>query len=95
MYHEAVKDGARKKKKFVLDHHEGLIALGLLMNNKHRTPESTWILLCIAAVAGPDHPVFAKGYTPPVAEESYRPLHHQESIWNADGFYDNQKQVSN
>ena len=94
LYHEAVKDEARKKNKFVLDHHEGMVALGLLMNNKNRTPESEWILLCIAAVAGPGHKVFAKGYSPPVQEESNRPLHSQAVVWNADGFYDNQKQVS-
>ena len=94
LFHEAVREGARKKRKFVLDHHEGLLALGKLMNNPHKTPEAAWILLCIAAVAGAEHPIFQKGYTPPVAEETYRPLHQQELIWNEDGFYDNQQPVS-
>ena len=64
MYHEAVKEGVRKKRKFVMEHHQGMIALGQLMENKNRTPESSWILLLIAAVAGAEHPIFQKGFMP-------------------------------
>ena len=94
MFHEAVKEGAQKKRKFVLDHHEGLLALGLLMNNKNRTPEASWILLLIAAVAGETHEIFQKGYTPPKEEEVLMPLHQQALVWNGDGLYDNAVPVS-
>ena len=57
-------------------------------------PENNWLLLLIAAVAGPEHPIFQKGYVPPTPEETMGPLYRQPVVWNGDGFYDAQTPVS-
>ena len=50
--------------------------------------DSKWLLLLIAAVGGPEHPVFAKGYSPPSDAEVVEPLDLKPLIDNRDGFFD-------
>ena len=45
-----------------------------MMQNPQKVPDCQWLLLLIAAVGGPEHPVFAKGYSPPDNAEVIKPL---------------------
>ena len=53
-----------------------------------------WLMLCLAAIGGPEHPVFLKGYKPEPEPEGIPPLYKQPLIWNEDGFFDGGTQVS-
>ena len=94
LFSAAVTDGVKKKNKYVLEHLDGIRALQKLFEKFDRVPENNWILLLIAAVAGPSHPIFQKGYVPPTPEEVMGPLYRQPVVWNGDGYYDNQPTVS-
>lgn len=64
------------------------------MQNPSKKPDRQWLLLLIAAVGGPEHPVFAKGYEPPTPSEVIKPLFKQALVDNRDGFFDNSRPVS-
>ena len=48
----------------------------------------------LAAVAGPEHPIWQKGYVPPVEVDIVQPLFKQALVDNRDGFFDSAKPVS-
>ena len=77
-----------------MQHQAGLKELSRLMKTPTRVPDNQWLLLLIAAVGGPEHPLFQKGYVPPVEAETLQPLFKQPLIDNRDGFFDAAKPVS-
>ena len=80
LFREGIKEGVRRKRKFVVQHQQGLTALSKLMEVPTKVPDNQWLLLLIAAVGGPEHPVFQKGYVPPKADEVIVPLQQQKVI---------------
>ena len=64
------------------------------MQNPSKKPDRQWLLLLIAALGAPEHPVFAKDYEPPTPSEVIKPLFKQALVDNRDGFFDNSRPVS-
>ena len=52
------------------------------------------MLLLLAAIGGPEHPLFQKGYVPPVEVDIVQPLFKQPLVDNRDGFFDAAQPVS-
>ena len=75
LFNVGIKDGIHRKKKFVVQHQAGLKELAKILEVPTKVPDCQWLLLLIAAVGGPEHPVFQKGYTPPKPEEIIAPLY--------------------
>ena len=48
-------DGIRRKKKFVMQHRDGITALIKIFQNPNKVPDTQWLLLLLAAVGGPEH----------------------------------------
>ena len=63
-FKDAVRDGFKKKKKFVVENHRGMQNLIEVMEQPTKRPDISWLLLIISAVAGAEHPLFQKGYRP-------------------------------
>lgn len=64
----------RKKKKLVVQNEDAIKALIRLLDNPNKVPDMNWLLLVIAAIGGPEHPLFAKGYKPPESNQGPQPL---------------------
>ena len=94
LFNESLADGIRRKKKFVVQHQVGLKELSRLMQTPHKVPDCSWLLLLLAAVAGPEHAIWQKGYVPPVEVDIVQPLFKQALVDNRDGFFDAAKPVS-
>ena len=58
LFREALADGIRRKKKYVLEHQVGLKELSRIFQTAFKVPDCSWLLLLIAAVGGPEHPLF-------------------------------------
>ena len=74
MLKQSFTDGLRRKKKFVLQHQVGIQALLKILDNPNKTPDMNWLMLCIAAIGGPEHPIFQKGYKPEPKPQVIQPL---------------------
>ena len=62
LLHKAVRDGIAAKNEFILENREGLVNLVNEMIEEKKIPGKNWLLLVLAAVAGPECEVFQPGY---------------------------------
>ena len=91
LLYEAVADGIKEKDEFILANKTGLINLLTTIKEESKVPGRPWLLLCLAAVAGPDCVVFQRQYSPPKKEAVANQIMYVE---NGDGFWDDVSRVS-
>ena len=83
----------REGNEFVKFHELGLVTLmeAIPANRPGKWPSAQWLMLCLAAVAGADCPIFHKGYQPTVRKAV---VEQPRVIENPDDFFSNCKEVS-
>ena len=61
---EWIEKRLREKNEFVMFHELGLVTLmnSIPLDRQGKWPSAQWLMLCLAAVAGADCPIFHKGY---------------------------------
>ena len=89
---EAISDGIEVQKPFVVERERSLRALVSELHNRKSFADIEWLLVVLAAVAGPQCEVFARGYEPPrkVRGAPMRPIY----VDNSDGFFSQAQPVS-
>ena len=66
MLRTSLEEGILRERPFVLRHREELEALMPRLEKRGTVRANVdWLILCLAAVAGPEHEVFQTGYVPP------------------------------
>ena len=93
MLREAVETKLAEGNEFVCFHELGLTTLlnAIPLDKPGKIPNSQWLMLCLAAVAGPECKIFQKGYKP---DKIKREVRMPRVIDNTDDFFTNCEPVS-
>ena len=89
---EAIDDGIEVGKPFVVERERSLRALVAELHSRKSFADIEWLLVVLAAVAGPQCEVFLRGYEPPKTARG-APV-RSVYIDNSDGFFSQAQPVS-
>ena len=89
---EVIDDGIEVQKPFVVKRERSLRALITELHSRKSFADIEWLLVVLAAIAGPQSEVFTRGYEPPKRARGapMRPVY----IDNSDGFFSQAQPVS-